>query len=67
VIVHEAVKTCGAGAEIAQSAMEGAFDYLQAPITRVTSSDLPIPTGSLQDVVYPSEQDVIDAVHAVMQ
>jgi pyruvate/2-oxoglutarate/acetoin dehydrogenase E1 component len=66
IVAHEAVKTAGAGAEIAQTAMEGAFDYLQAPIVRVASKDLPIPTGTLQDVVYPSAADVERAVREVM-
>lgn len=67
VVAHEAVKTCGAGAEIAQSVVEGAFDYLQAPIARVTSKDLPIPTGTLQDAVYPHSSDVEQAVREVMR
>ena len=67
VVAHEAVKTAGAGAEIAQSAVEGAFDYLQAPIVRVASKDLPIPTGTLQDAVYPHAADVEQAVRQVMQ
>lgn len=67
IIAHEAVKTAGPGAEIAQSVIEGAFDYLQAPIIRVTSKDLPIPTGALQDSVYPSASDVEQAVKEVMQ
>jgi pyruvate/2-oxoglutarate/acetoin dehydrogenase E1 component len=67
VVAHEAVKTAGAGAEIAQSAVEGAFDYLPAPIVRVASKDLPIPTGTLQDSVYPHAADVEQAVRQVMQ
>lgn len=67
VVAHEAVKTGGAGAEIAQTAVEGAFDYLQAPIERVASKDLPIPTGKLQDVVYPNVSDVEAAIRKVMQ
>ena len=67
VVTHEAVRTAGAGAEIAQRAMEGAFDYLQAPIQRVASKDLPIPTGTLQDLVFPQVEDVIAGVQAVMQ
>ena len=66
VVVHEAVKTCGAGAEIAQIALEGAFDYLQAPIQRVASRDLPIPTGLLQDEVFPHAADVEKAVRSIM-
>ncbi len=67
VVAHESVKTGGAGAEIAQSAVEGAFDYLQAPIVRVAAKDLPIPTGKLQDVVFPSADDVVAGVQQVMQ
>ncbi len=67
VVAHEAVKTAGAGAEIAMAAMEGAFDFLQAPIERVASKDLPIPTGKLQDVVFPNAQDVETAVRKVME
>lgn len=67
IVAHEAVKTCGAGAEIAQSAIEGAFDYLQAPIVRVAAKDLPIPTGPLQDAVYPHAADVEQAIRQVMQ
>jgi pyruvate/2-oxoglutarate/acetoin dehydrogenase E1 component len=67
VVAHEAVKTGGAGAEIAQTALEGAFDYLQAPIVRVASKDLPIPTGTLQDLVFPHAADVENAVRQVME
>lgn len=67
IVAHEAVKTCGVGAEIAQTAMEGAFDYLQAPIQRVASMDLPIPTGKLQDIVFPNIGDVETAVRKVME
>ena len=66
VVAHEAVKTCGPGAEIAQVAMEGAFDYLQAPIARVAAKDLPIPTGELQSEVFPDANDVAAAARSVM-
>jgi pyruvate/2-oxoglutarate/acetoin dehydrogenase E1 component len=67
IVAHEAVKTAGAGAEIAQIAMEGAFDYLQAPIMRVASKDLPVPTGKLQDVVFPNSHDVEEAVKKILE
>lgn len=41
VIVHEAPRTFGPGAEIATSLVEGAFLYLEAPIRRVTAYDMP--------------------------
>lgn len=67
VVAHEAVKTAGAGAEIAQTVIEGAFDYLHAPIVRVAAMDLPIPTGTLQDIVFPNAADVEAAIRKVMQ
>jgi len=67
VLAHEGVKTCGVGAEIAQTAIEGAFDYLQAPIVRVTSEDLPIPPGTLQDLVFPNADKVAAAIRKVME
>lgn len=66
IVAHEGVRTGGVGAEIGQTAIEGAFDYLQAPIMRVTSRDLPIPPGSLQDVVYPTVRDIEKAVREAM-
>jgi pyruvate/2-oxoglutarate/acetoin dehydrogenase E1 component len=66
VVAHEATKTCGVGAEIAQTAIEGAFDYLQAPIERVAAMDQPIPTGKLQDLVFPGCAEVENAVRKVM-
>ena len=38
VITHDAYQTCGVAAEIAQRMMETAFDYLDAPIARVTGT-----------------------------
>jgi pyruvate dehydrogenase E1 component beta subunit len=67
VVAHEAVKTGGVGAEVAQTVVEGAFDYLQAPIVRVAARDLPIPTGTLQDAVFPTSADVESAVREVMR
>jgi len=66
VVVHEGHKTAGVGAEIAQTAVEGAFDYLQASIKRVTSEDQPIPTGTLQDIVFPNTTKIIAACREAM-
>jgi pyruvate dehydrogenase E1 component beta subunit len=68
VIAHEAVRTGGVAAEVGQSIAESeAFDYLDAPIQRVTSRDLPIPVGALQDEVFPSMDDVVAAVRQVLR
>lgn len=66
IVTHEAAKTAGPGAEIAQSIMEGAFDYLKAPITRVAACDVPIPTGKLQDHVFPSSETLEEAALKLM-
>jgi len=59
-IVHEACKTGGFGAEIAAIVAEKAFDYLDAPIKRVAALDSPIPFNPrLEDYVLPNENDII--------
>ena len=59
-IVHEACKMGGFGAEIAAIAAEKAFDYLDAPIKRVAALDSPVPFNPrLEDYVIPNENDII--------
>jgi pyruvate dehydrogenase E1 component beta subunit len=60
-ITHDAYKTCGVGAEIGQRVVEQAFDYLNAPITRVTGLDLHVPSGNLHYAVVPTSQRILDA------
>jgi 2-oxoisovalerate dehydrogenase E1 component beta subunit len=43
VVVHEAPRTCGFGAEVVAQIQERAFTYLQAPLARVTGLDTPFP------------------------
>ncbi|MEM3715750.1 MAG: pyruvate dehydrogenase (acetyl-transferring) E1 component subunit alpha [Candidatus Bathyarchaeia archaeon] len=67
VIVHEACKTCGFGAEIAALIMEKAFDYLDAPVVRVAGADVPIPMSPvLEAEVIPSKEKIIDAVKSII-
>lgn len=61
VVVHEAPRHVGFGAEIAARTMELAFDSLAAPIARVTGWDAPYPPASLEDGYLPS----IDRIVAV--
>lgn len=66
-IVHEACKTGGYGAEIAATIAEKAFDYLDAPIKRVAGYDSPIPFNPrLEDYVIPNEEDIKTAVLELM-
>lgn len=63
VIVHEACRTGGFGAELASRIMEDVFDYLDAPVKRVAAKDVPVPfSPPLEDAVLPGVADVIDAV-----
>jgi pyruvate dehydrogenase E1 component beta subunit len=66
VIVHEAPKTLGMGAEIAATIAEHALDYLKAPVKRVTGFDTVIPLAKLEDDYIPSVDRVMRAVSAVL-
>jgi 2-oxoisovalerate dehydrogenase E1 component len=62
-IIHEAAKTCGFGAEIAAKASELAFSFLDAPIMRLTGKDCPVPYSKpLEDEVLPQLKDVEHAI-----
>jgi pyruvate/2-oxoglutarate/acetoin dehydrogenase E1 component len=67
VVVAEACKSYGPTGEWAISVMEEAFDYLRAPIVRVTGRDTPIPfADSIEKGVWPETEDVVAAIHDVM-
>jgi pyruvate/2-oxoglutarate/acetoin dehydrogenase E1 component len=62
VIVEEGWPHGGVGANLAALIAEQAFDYLDAPIQRVTGADLPMPYSKpLEDLAYPHEPQVIEA------
>jgi len=66
VTVEEGWPQGGIGAELAARVMEEAFDYLDAPLTRVTGKDVPMPyAANLEKLALPSVDDVIAAVNAV--
>lgn len=66
VVVHEAVKPCGFGAEVAAVVAEEALDYLEAPVKRVTMPFVPVPSGSAEDYLIPAEDDIVQAVEELM-
>ncbi len=66
VIVHEAPKSCGVGAEIAASLYERALLDLQAPIQRVTAPDIPPPLYRLESLYIPSVADIVAACDAAL-
>lgn len=65
-IAHEAAGNCGFGAEIAARIAEKAFEYLDAPIKRVTGEDCPVPYSKiLEDEVLPQPHDLEAAIRAL--
>ena len=67
VIVHEAPRSFGPGAEIVSRIMEGAFYYLQAPIERVTGYDTVVPFFSREKEYIPGVQRIVKACLKTMQ
>jgi len=67
VIVHEEVRFAGSGAEIAAMVAEKAFDYLDAPVTRVGAPFTPVPfSPGLEREFIPDAENIIQAVKTVM-
>ena len=68
VLVQEAVRRGGVGAEIAAAVVESeAFGYLQAPIVRVANPGVPVPhSAALHRFAFPHKDDVIAAVRRVV-
>jgi 2-oxoisovalerate dehydrogenase E1 component len=67
VVVHEAVKTGGFGAEVAAMVMERAFDWLDAPVVRIGAPDVPMPFNpELEQSVIPSQKAIEDAIRAIV-
>ncbi len=63
VVVHEAVKSFGVGAEVAATVMEEAFDDLDAPVVRVGAHDVPIPFNeTLERETVPTVERIVEAV-----
>ncbi len=63
VIVHEAHRSFGWGAEVCSIIQEEAFDYLDAPILRVATKDVPIPFNrNLEKMMLPQTADIVHAV-----
>lgn len=67
VVVHEAPKTGGVGAEVSALLAERCLFSLTAPILRVASFDVPYPAVSLERLYLPDPERVIKAIAAVME
>lgn len=67
VIVHEAAKTCGVGAEISAQLAERGLMFLKSPVERVTGYDTIVPYARLEKFYLPSENQIQEAVQRVME
>ena len=66
VTVEEGWQQSGVGAEIAARIVEHAFDYLDAPVARVSGKDVPMPyAANLEKLALPSVAEIIEAAKAV--
>jgi pyruvate dehydrogenase E1 component beta subunit len=68
IVVHEAPRTGGAGAEIAAQIQERAFFFLDAPVWRVAGTDTPIPQDpDLEQLCIPSVAEIEDAIRQLLR
>lgn len=66
VTIEEGWSVAGIGAELSARVMEEAFDYLDAPVRRVSGADVPMPyAANLEKLTLPSTEDVVEAAKAV--
>jgi 2-oxoisovalerate dehydrogenase E1 component beta subunit len=66
VVLHEAPRTCGFGAELSALIQEKAFLHLKAPVARVTGFDTPFPY-SLEKLYLPDARRVLGAIRATVK
>jgi 2-oxoisovalerate dehydrogenase E1 component beta subunit len=66
VIVHEAPKTCGFGAELAASICERAMEHLEAPIQRFAGFDTPFPS-TLEHAYMPNPDRILGAIRKTLE
>ena len=63
VVAQETWRRCSVSSEVAAIVAEGALDYLDAPVIRVTGADVPVPAAPvLEDYVLPHEGNIVEAV-----
>ena len=68
IVVSEDCKTAGVAAEISSIIVEDAFDYLDAPVIRISAPDTPIPySRPLEEKVIPKEEDIKKAIKEIVQ
>jgi 2-oxoisovalerate dehydrogenase E1 component beta subunit len=67
IVLHEATRAGGIGAEIAAVISERCFEYLDGPLIRVTAPDTPVPfSPTLEDFFLPNAEKVAKAARALV-
>lgn len=67
IVVHEAGRLCGVGAEVAAILAERAFDSLKAPLVRITGPDAPVPASFvLEQAFVPQAAAIVEAASRLM-
>ncbi len=66
VVVHEAPRTCGYGAELVATINENAFLSMEAPVQRVTGYDVPMPLPKLENYYIPDAARINKTIESVM-
>jgi pyruvate dehydrogenase E1 component beta subunit len=67
VVVHEAPRNCGLGAEISALIQEKALLSLEAPVLRVTGQDITVPLAKSEDYYYPSPERILHGIKKIME
>lgn len=68
VVIEDDWRSYGVGAEVAATIQEEAFDYLDAPVRRVASTEVPLPYAKvLERAAMPDEQRVLDAIYKTLE
>lgn len=67
VVLEDDWLSYGIGAEISATLMEGAFDYLDAPVRRVAAAEVPLPYAKpLESAALPDAEDLIRVIHQLL-
>nr|WP_026535105.1 alpha-ketoacid dehydrogenase subunit beta [Arthrobacter sp. H14] len=68
VVLEDDWLSYGIGAEISATLMEGAFDYLDAPVRRVAAAEVPLPYAKpLESAALPDAKDLIKVIHELLE
>lgn len=67
VVVHEAPRTCGIGAEVVARIVENAFLHLEAPVRRLTGFDIPFPYFAREKAYLPNPARIARAVRQTLE